>query len=156
MTFGRGDAILRYPELIEGYDFPLAEWIRGKGRRYVAVHIHASSPHKVPPHPEILTGGLLRAGIPFVMLGSESFDLPPNFRLHADVARRAAKFIGTLSVFNVVAQVSKIPSFVLVNRSIKEPHIYALMEANRAQVVSWNVGDPIESIYADAVRWAGI
>jgi hypothetical protein len=156
--FGRGDAILRYPELIEGYAHDPA-CIHALDRieqmePYVAVHIHASEAKKIPPHPEILTGGLIRAGVPFVLVGNESHDMPPNFRLHADVVRKAAKFIGTLSVFNVIAQIAKVPSFVLVNRSVKEPVIYDLMERNGAWVTPWNVGNTLEATYAEAIRWA--
>lgn len=156
MTFGRGDAILRYPELIEGYT---TDCVRARQRveamrPYVAVHLTASEPRKMPPKSELLIAMLRGADIPFVLVGEPTEQLPMHFRLHADIVREAHRFIGTLSVFNCVAQVSHVPSFVLVNRALKEPLIYARMWTNRAHIREWNVGIPIEQIYGEAVTWA--
>ena len=156
--FGRGDAILRYPELIESYGHNTAaqeaiDRIDSFGP-YVALHLTASEAKKIPPHPERLIEGLKEAGVAAVIVGEEGPDLPLNFRLHTDIVRNARKFIGTLSVFNVVAQIERVPSFVLVNRSIKEPTIYGLMQHNLALIEPWNVGRPIEEIYRDAIAWA--
>jgi hypothetical protein len=68
--------------------------------------------------------------------------------------KRARKFIGTMSAFNCVAQIMEIPSFVLVNRSIKEPLIERYMQANLSVVEPWNTGRPIGQVYQDAVDWA--
>lgn len=163
MTFGRGDAILRYPELIQGYrDDPAAldALDRLDEHPYVAVHLYASEEKKEPPHQTALINGLHNAGVPFVIVGNDQRlgeyrgTLPDNFLLHCDVVRKAAKFIGTLSVFNCVAQLEHIPSFVLVNRSIQEPMIYAMMNANHARIEAWNVGKPVGRIYAEAIEWA--
>jgi len=101
-----------------------------------------------------LLEGLLHAGVHFVKVGNEADDLPTSLRLHIDVVKRASKFIGTLSMFNCVAQLMEIPSFVLVNRSIKEPLIYNYMLQNSAWIAPWNVGAPVEEVYRTAVEWA--
>jgi hypothetical protein len=143
---------------------------------YVAVHITASLPHKVPPEFEKLLAGLREAGVRVVLLGVEPNDMapavkgnrvrgfrslvggeilvPPQLRLHVALAQGARKFIGTLSCFNCAAQLASVPSFVIVDRSLKEPTIYRMMAQNGAIVEPWNVGKPIEAIYKDAVEWA--
>lgn len=150
MVIGCGDALLKYPELLDDYDPALLP-----PTPYVAVHLFASHPHKQPPQPGLLLAGLRAAGVRTVLVGSETQDdLPPILRLHIDVVKRARKFIGTLSVFNVVAQLKEIPAFVLVNRSLQEPLIYQYMAHNRSLVRPWNVGQAIEEIYREAVAWA--
>jgi hypothetical protein len=142
--------LLKYPELIDDYDPSLLP-----AQPYVAVHLGASTPNKIPPNPSVLTRGLLLAGVHFVLVGNEARDLPPILRLHIDVVKRARKFIGTLSVFNCVAQIKKIPSLVLVNRAVKDPSIYALMHANNAKIIEWNNGSYSHAqIYHYAVEWA--
>ena len=158
MIFGRGDAILRYPELIAPYEADpacMAALDRIEQMEpYVAVHLMASEAKKIPPYSECLIDGLKAVGINHIVVGERGDDLPLNFRLHTHIVRKAAKFIGTLSVFNVVAQIERIPSFVLVNRSIKEPTIYAMMQANGARIAPWNAGTPFDKVYADAIAWA--
>ena len=149
VVIGRGDVLLKYPELLDDYDPALLP-----PQPYVAVHLHASHPNKQPPTPNLLRNRLIAAGVQYVEVGDEAQELPPILRLHIDVVKRARKFIGTLSVFNVVAQIERVPSFVLVNRSIKEPTIYGLMQHNLALIEPWNVGRPIEEIYRDAIAWA--
>jgi hypothetical protein len=160
MTFGRGDAILRFPELIEGYEDDaescrIMSTLRSIEQGYVAVHLDASTPNKIPSKPDLLARMLDDAEVPFLLVGDETTDLPFNFRLHADIVRHARKFVGTLSVFNCVAQLAKVPSYVLVNRSLQAPDIYHKMRVNGAWIVPWNVGAlVIEEIYADVVKWA--
>ncbi len=146
--------------------------------RYIAVHLTASLPEKMPPGYERLLDRLREVNrtIPVVLLGVETDDdgppvkgnraagirsmrgdfivLPPKLRLHVAVAQCASKFIGTLSCFNCAAQLAAVPSFVLVNRSLQEPNVYRMMERNRAIVAPWNVGRPIDQIYDAAVEWA--
>lgn len=151
---GIGDVLLRYPELIESLsqDDGVMLW-NLKGR--VAVHLDASAPEKCPPNPAMLISKLRSAGVPYVIVGGSPWaEIPQKLRLHIEIVRRAHKFIGVLSCFNVVAQLAKVPSFVLVNRSIKEPFVYGLMEENGALVSAWNVGQPFESIYDTVVEWA--
>lgn len=147
---GRGDLLLKYPEFLDDYDPALLP-----SPPYVAVHLHASHPHKQSPKPNLLRNGLIAAGVYYVEVGNEAQELPPSFRLHLEVVMRARKFIGTLSVFNVVAQIKKVPAFVLVNRSLKEPTIYKRMTDNGSIVREWNNGiQPIADIYREAVEWA--
>lgn len=157
MVAGIGDVLLRYPELIESLSASEADQLDCM-TPYVAVHLGASAPEKIPPHHERLIGRLHNAGIHFLIVGNhpplESGFLIPKLRLHIEAVKRARKFIGTLSCFNVVAQLTKVPSFVLVNASIKEPFVYGLMHQNRARVEPWNVGKSIEQIYTEAVEWA--
>jgi hypothetical protein len=153
-TYGIGDAILKYPTLIAERDWSSPDLAPANMPR-IAVHLGASEPRKVPPNPEKLIEKLLHATPNFVMLGNEYEDLPPRLHLHIDAVLRARKFIGTLSVFNVVAQVAKIPSFVFVNGSIKDPKIYDLMARNLARVCPWNTGQyTIDQLYDEAVEWA--
>ncbi len=125
---------------------------------YVAVHMFGSLPTKVPPKWGVLLAGLREARIRTILLGSETQDdLPPKLRLHIAVARRARKFIGALSCFNCAAQLAKVPSFVIVNRSLQDGTIYPLMRANRSIIEPWNLGPgmkSIEQIYREAVEWA--
>ncbi len=152
VVIGRGDVLLKYPELIDDYDPALLP-----PQPYVAVHLHASHPNKQPPTPNLLRNRLIAAGVPYVEVGDEAQELPPILRLHIDVVKRARKFIGTLSVFNVVAQIMEIPSFVLVNRALAEPLIYRYMYQNTAIIEAWNDGHkPVEQIYEDAVAWAAL
>ena len=151
MRVGRGDALLKYPELLDDYDPALLP-----PQPYVAVHLFGSQPTKIPPKWGLLLKGLRDAKVRTILVGSETEDdLPPIFRLHIDVVKRARKFIGALSVFNAVAQIMEIPSFVLVNRSLHEPLIYQYMRANHAIVRPWNDGTrSVEAIYQEAVEWA--
>ena len=152
LVLGRGDALLKYPELLDDYDPSLLP-----PQPYVAVHLFASHPNKSPPMWGLLIQGLRDAGVSAVYVGSEIWvgtELPPILRLHIDVVKRARKFIGTLSVFNAVAQIMEIPSFVLVNRALQEPLIYRYMYQNGAVIAPWNVGKPIEAIYQEAIEWA--
>jgi hypothetical protein len=158
VVIGRGDVLLKYPELLDDYDPNLLP-----PQPYVAVHLHASHPSKIPPKEHILIEKLLAAGVRFVEVGNDVNSRPPMIlRLHIDVVKRARKFIGTLSVFNVVAQIMEIPSFVLVDRSKAEPLVYRYMQANSAIVRAWNNCPPfghfvpVEKIYQEAVEWAKI
>lgn len=146
-AYGIGDAILKYPTLIgPRIDIPMP---------YIAVHLGASEPRKIPPNPEKLIDKLLDKTPNFMMIGSEYNDIEPRLHLHIDAVLRARKFIGTLSAFNVVAQVARIPSFVFVNGSIKDPKIFDLMARNLARVCPWNTGQySIEELYDEAVAWA--
>ena len=149
---------------------------------YVAVHVAASLPEKIPPAPERLLLGLRDANIRTVLLGIESTDnlpavagnrqqgfraetvkegrrrhilIPPLLRLHVAAAMHATKFIGTLSCFNCAVQLAAVPSFVLVNRSLQEPNIYRMMHTNGAIIAPYNAGAKVtDQIYLDAVEWA--
>ena len=146
---------------------------------YIAVHATASQENKAPPETYRLLAGLAASGLRTVLLGVETSDdgppisgnriagirsklagtphilLPPKLRLHVAVAQRATKFIGTLSCFNCAAQLARVPSFVLVNRSIQEPNIYRMMRTNGAHAEAWNTGGPPpDVIYRRAVEWA--
>jgi hypothetical protein len=148
---------------------------------YVTVHIAASLPEKVPPDIEKLLAGLAEARVRTVLVGVEAHDndkavkgnrtqgfrklldkypdlicLRPGLRLHIAAVMFSRKFIGTLSCFNCVAQLSAIPSFVIVNRALKEPGVYAMMARNHAIVRPWNAPGigAIDDIYRDAVTWA--
>lgn len=160
MIFGRGDAILKYPELVQGFDddpiaVEIAETTRKIKGKYVAVHMQASEAKKMPPNPELLFNKLAERDVPFLIIGDRDVDdIPFNFKLHTHIVQNAGKFVGSLSVFNVVAQVSKIPSCVLVNRSIQEPFIFHKMTENTARVVAWNVGFSLDAIYHDVAKWA--
>lgn len=153
---GIGDVLLRYPELIDDLTPSerdlIATFDTGP---YVAVHLGSSDPEKCPPHPEILIRALHKAKVPFRIVGHDSEGPKPKLRMHIECVKHASRFIGSLSCFNVVAQLAKVPSFVLVNRAHREPHIYGLMGANGARVEAWNDGKPVEDIYAEAVEWAG-
>lgn len=152
---GIGDVLLRYPELIDDLDGFERETLKLYSTvPYVAVHLGASNLEKRPPHPELLIRVLHKANIPFMMVGHDSEGPPPKLRMHIEVVKRASAFIGTLSCFNVVAQLSGLATFVLVNRAHKEPFIYGLMDQNGARVEPWNVGKPVEQIYAEAVVFA--
>jgi len=139
---------------------------------YVAVHMSASLPEKVPPHFVSLLDHLHRRGVRTVLLGCESNDndpavignrvqgfrsslvdsdfilLPPKLRLHVAVAQCARKFIGTLSCFNCAAQIASVPSYVIADQSIKEPRVYSMMARNRTIVRFWNDHSPILSAAA--------
>ena len=146
-AYGIGDAILKYPTLIG----PRSDRLMS----YIAVHLGASEPRKIPPNPEKLIDKLLDKTPNFMMLGNEYQDIEPRLHLHIDVVLRARKFIGTLSVFNVIAQVARVPSFVFVNGSIKDQKIYDLMARNQARVCPWNTGQyTIDQLYDEAVEWA--
>lgn len=151
---GIGDVLLRYPALIE----PLTHQDQVHlcvAKEKVVVHLDASAPEKCPPNPAMLISKLRAAGIPYVVVGGSPWcEIPQKLRLHIELVRQARKFIGPLSCFNVVAQLAKVPSFVLVNRSIKEPFVYSLMDQNKAVVSAWNVGVPYERIYDTVVEWA--
>lgn len=121
---------------------------------YVAVHFGGSTFPKRPPNPTLLMRLLRESKVPYVIVGHEGEGAAPPLRTHIAIVKRADAFIGSLSCFNVVAQLDKIPSFVLVNRALKEPTIYSLMADNGARVEPWNVGKPIEQIYAEAVEFA--
>ena len=150
VVLGRGDVLLKFPELLDEYDPALLP-----PQPYVAVHMFGCTNARVLPKFGLLLAGLLQAKVRFVLVGSETQDdLPPIFRLHIDVVKRARKFIGTRSVFNCVAQIMEIPSFVLVDRSQHDPLIERYMQANMAIVREWNVGTPIETLYREAVEWA--
>lgn len=154
MVAGIGDVLLRYPQLIDDLTDVERVTLDSLQRPYVAVHLGSSSPEKIPPQPRELVRRLLAAKVPFVMVGHDSEGPPPKLRMHIETVKRAAKFIGTLSCFNVVAQLAEVPSFVLVNRAHAEPFVYGLMARNLAHVEAWNVGRPVEQIYDDAVAWA--
>ncbi len=77
----------------------------------------------------------------------------PSLRLHIAVAQGAKKFIGPLSCFNCAAQLAKVPSFVIVNDSVKDPTIYSMMQGNGTRVVPFN-GRVTEDIHREAVEWA--
>lgn len=161
MDFGRGDAILKYPELVRPYDDDaravMAMLDVESGPPYVAVHLTASEEKKIPPERELLIAKLIEARVPFYLVGEESGNLPMNFRLHTEIVQHCRKFIGTLSVFNCVAQLARRESLVLVNRSVKEPRIYNLMNKNNAKIVEWNpIGKSVvfASMYDDVVAWA--
>jgi len=152
---------------------------------YVAVHVSASVLNKAIPDPDRLFAGLREANVRVILLGVETQDdapgivgnrsdgirrilrgfmprpgagfllPPPKLRLQVVLAQRAAKFIGTLSCFNCAAQLAHVPSFVFVNRSIKDPGIYKLMADNGARVETWNDGTKdIKRICREAVEWA--
>jgi hypothetical protein len=142
---------------------------------YIAVHMAASQPGRVPANPEKLLAGLSGrivllgietsddgpavignrvAGIRSKLAGTPYILLPPKLRLHVAVAQRATKFIGTVSCFNCAAQLAHVPSFILFNCSFKDPPIYDMMAKNGARTEAWNVGKPVEQIYRDAVEWA--
>ena len=142
---------------------------------YIAVHMAASEPGRVPDHPEKLLAGLSGrvvllgvetsddgpavtghrvAGIRSKLAGTPYILLPPKLRLHVAVAQRAAKFIGTVSCFNCAAQLAHVPSFILYNRAFQDPTIYNMMAKNGVRLEAWNVGRPVEHIYRDAVEWA--
>lgn len=123
-------------------------------RPYVAVHLGSDGYEKRPPDPKLLLGMLQAAHVPHVVVGHDSEGPPPSLWTHIEVVRRAAKFIGTLSCFNCVAQLAKVPSFVLLNRAIKEPIIFGRMRDNGAIGEEWNVGRPVTDIYRQAVAWA--
>lgn len=150
---GLGDVLLRYPELIEDLTVDDRAALDALPRRYVAVHLAASSPVKVPPRPTTLLEMFKVAGVPHVVVGCEGWGTKPKLRVHMEIVRRATKFVGTLSCFNVLAQLAKVPSFVLVNRAIKEPFVYGLMHANGARVEAWNVGKSAEAIYSEVIDW---
>jgi hypothetical protein len=148
---------------------------------YVAVHAAASLPEKVPPRTEELLAKLAEARVRTVLVGVEPYDndkavkgnrtqgfrsviakypqhiwLPPGLRLHIAAVQAARKFIGTLSCFNCAAQLAAVPSFVIVNRALKEPKVYGMMAKNNAIIEPWNdvTSGPIERIYRDAAEWA--
>lgn len=155
MVAGIGDVLMRYPALIE--DLTDAERARLDAITpgYVAVHLGSSDPQKIPPNPKLLIHALQRSGARYMLVGHDSEGPAPKLRMHIEIVKRARKFIGTLSCFNVVAQLAKVPSFVLVNRAHTEPFIYGLMAENRAVVEAWNLGcRPVGQIYDQAVEWA--
>lgn len=154
---------MHYPELIAPLNGDDLDVLDDLPENFVAVHLWGSEPKKCVPMPAMLCAGLVTSGVKFVVLGNEPADylapglrVPPKIALQIAVMRRARKFIGTLSMWNCVAQVFAVPSFVLVNRSIKEPYIYRLMEQNHATVRAWNVehGRGPYGVYAEAVEWA--
>lgn len=154
---GIGDVLLRYPELIEDLTERDRNLLAALPKRYIALHRGSSQAVKMPPKSDILFNQLKMADVPFVEVGREACPpgTTPKLRFHIEVVRRATGFIGTLSCFNVVAQLAKVPSFVLVNQSIKEPFVYGLMNQNGARVEAWNTGTKsVEAIYYEASLWA--
>lgn len=154
---GIGDVLLRYPELIDDLTDVERVVLDAIPKPYVAVHLGASMTHKIPPEPRLLIAKLLHAKVPFVVVGHDSEGPKPKLRMHIEVVKRAAGFLGTLSCFNCVAQLAKVPSFVLVNRACKEPFVYSLMWENGARIEPWNsIGHvkPIAQIYDEAAEWA--
>ncbi len=122
---------------------------------YVAVHFFASGADRILPAWGKLLVELRKTGVRTVLLGSETQDdLPPKLRLHVAVAQRATKFIGSQSCFNCAAQLARVPSFVIVNRSKSDQSIYNLMHQNHARIEAWNVGKPLDRIYREAAAWA--
>ena len=146
---------------------------------YIAVHMGAAQPNRVPPNPEKLFAGLGVTGKRIVLVGTEPSDdkspvignrtagirsklvdsfitLPPKLRLHVAVTQRAAKFIGTVSCFNCAAQLAHVPSFLLCNRSCHDPFIYNMMAKNGAHAEAWNIegGTTLDEIYRRVVWWA--
>lgn len=161
---GLGDVLLRYPELINGPAPQDEAFLKSLPKDFVAVHPFASSPNKSLPYPGVLFDWLHRDGVPFVVLGDEPVithyapRVPGRLHLSFEVLRRARKFVGALSSFNCAAQLMMKPSYVIVNRSIKEPFVYGLMADNNAVVKAWNeIGgkqSDIWAIYHDVVEWA--
>ena len=146
---------------------------------YIAVHMGAAQPNRVPPYPEKLLAALSETGKRIVLVGAETSDdgpaihgnraagirsklgnsfimLPPKLRLHVAVTQHAAKFIGAVSCFNCAAQLAHVPSFLLCNRSCPDPFIYNIMAKNGAHTETWNIegGRPLDKIYSRAVEWA--
>lgn len=159
MEAGIGDVLLRYPALIEDLTDVERVTLDTMPEPYIAVHLGASQAHKIPPDPKLLMSKLVLSGVPFVTVGHDSEGPAPKLRMHIEVVKRAAGFLGTLSCFNCVAQLAKVPSFVIVNRAVKEPFVYSLMQQNSARIEAWNVIDaaarkPVAQIYAEAVEWA--
>lgn len=159
MVAGIGDVLLRYPELIEDLTDVDRVVLDTMPEPYIAVHLGASQAHKVPPDPKLLLAKLLHANVRFVVVGHDSEGPAPKLRMHIEIVKRAVGFLGTLSCFNCVAQLAKVPSFVIVNRAVKEPFVYNLMQQNGARIEAWNVIDaaarkPVVQIYDEAVMWA--
>ena len=149
---------------------------------YIAVHMGAAQPNRVPPNPERLLAGLAKTGRRVVLVGVEPGDdtppingnrtaglrsklvgtdfiiLPPKLRLHVAVTQRAAKFVGTASCFNCAAQLAHVPSFLLVNRACRDPGIYGIMAKNGAHAEAWNAdgAPPLDMIYRRAAWWANL
>lgn len=124
---------------------------------YIAVHLSASDWQRIPPEPGLLLKKLLVAKVPYVLVGHDGEGPKPKFLTHMAVVQRATGFLGVLSCFNCVAQLWPIPSYVMVNRSKKEPIVYGLMERNRARIMPWNEIDKrldINAYYDAAVDWA--
>jgi hypothetical protein len=153
LVAGIGDVLLRYPELLETVRADDLAAIEGM-RPYVAVHLGGSAPEKIPPHPTRLVDTLRASRVNYVLVGPEYRQGLGGLRTQMEVVKLATKFIGTLSCFNVVAQLAKVPSFVLVNRSLKEPFVYNLMDNNKAIVEAWNVGKSWDRICDEAAEWA--
>ena len=162
---GLGDVLLRYPELINGPAPQDEAFLKTLPDYFIAVHPFTSTPNKAFPNPDVLFDWLRRDGVPFVVLGNEPLYLAPcairvpgRLPLSFEVLRRARKFVGTLSSFNCAAQLMMKPSYVIVNRSIKESFVYGLMADNNAVVKAWNeIGgkqSDIRAIYHDVVEWA--
>lgn len=133
---------------------------------YIAVHFTATAMNRCIPDPEGLLRMLVRrAEMPIYVLGgpTERLDFKhpsvtnligvPSLRLHVVVVQGAAKFIGPLSCFNCAAQLAKVPSFVIVNSSIKEPTVYRMMAESDTRVVPFN-GRVIPELHREAVEWA--
>lgn len=146
---------------------------------YIAVHLGAAQANRMPPSPEKLLAVLGATGRRIVVLGVETSDddpaiignrvagirsklvgtphisLPPKLRLQIAITQRAAKFIGTVSCFNCAAQLARVPSFLLVNRSCHDQFIYNMMAKNGAHAEAWNAegAPPIEAIYRRAAWW---
>lgn len=162
--------------VLDDYEQAYLDTVRSRGS-YVAVHVAASLPEKVPPHFPALLDRLKYAGVRTILLGIEATDdgpaivgnrslgyriitsghivPPPRLRLHIALAQQARKFIGALSCFNCAAQLAGVPSFVLVNRSIQDPQIYRMMRENSAIIEPWNLGTKkAEDIYREAGWWA--
>ena len=149
---GIGDVLLRYPELIDDLtDFERLQ-LETMKQPYVAVHLSTNLVVKVPPQPRILLDKLLAAGVQYVLVGHDGEGPKPKLRKHIEVVKRASKFIGTLSCFNVVAQLSRVPSLVLANSAVKEPFIFALMTERGARVEFWNGRKP-EELYDSVIDW---
>lgn len=165
IQFGIGDAMLHYPALIQRLTPAEERLLDALPPNFVAAHLFGSAPEKCPPRPLFLLNWLSHFKIRAVLLGNEldnqSFSthipLPQDAGLHVhlEALRRADKFIGSLSCFNCAAQVWQKPSFVLANRSLKEPFIYGRMAINpRCVVRAWNADTPLEVIYREAGEWA--
>lgn len=143
---------------------------------FIAFHPFATAANRVPPNMLKLIDMLCENHHHVRLLGSATDTLNsgemdyyshPNLtdmrgrtslRAALTITKLASKFIGTLSCMNCAAALAKVPSFVIVNRAIKDPGIYQIMGANGARVEPWNAIDNpkhIDHIYAEAAAWAG-
>lgn len=162
VVMGIGDAILHYTDLIRRLSDDELGLIDRLPRPYVAVHPFSREAHKAIPNPGKLLNGLVGAGANVVLLGKEPLQteikgvvrLPPVLRLQIEAAMRATKFVGSASCFNCAAQIAKVPSFVLVNNTMRDPPLYRLMAENGARVEAVNGEKMLAQVYDEAVRWA--